>query len=605
MWIGVALAAGVAYGQTDKADWYEQHEHKNIDPYKPLLNPKFSRPRARNTTGYNIVQVNTVGGLNTLGDAANEPSLTVNPLNPNQIAVGWRQFDNATSNFRQGGYGWTADGGQTWQKGTLTPGVFRSDPVLDTTANGTLHYNSLQTTFYDDEFTSTNGGASWTMVGPATGGDKQWIAIDRTTGPGAGNVYQFWSTAGNNYGGRQFSRTTNGGTSWMDPINVPGTPIWGTPVVGPNGDLYMAGSASNAAAIRFLKSTNAQNAAVTPSFLSYVTIPMGGDITSGLSINPGGLAGQVWCICDTGNGPTRGNIYVGASIVNGSNGLHLMVNRSTNGGTSFMTTPVRVNDDGLTAGNFHWFGCISVAPNGRLDATWMDTRQDPTGHKMSALYWSQSIDGGLTWSPNVAISGTFDPLIGWPNQNKIGDYTGMVSSNRDVAVIFPGTFNGEQDVYFVRIPALPIRLTGTVVLDSYTGANAMLVGYELRNSGGTVLQSGATTLGATGQFGISVNPDIVHQSLRLVIRGSHWLGKTARNANIGLANVDFGSVTLSNGDVNGDNRVNLTDFSQLSAAYGSTTNGPNWNAGADLNGDGRVNLSDFSILSTAYGRIGE
>ena len=71
-------------------------------------------------------------GNNIVGDAANEPSIAVDPTDSNKITIGWRQFDNVGSNFRQGGWGYTADGGVHWTfPGVLQPGVFRSDPVLD------------------------------------------------------------------------------------------------------------------------------------------------------------------------------------------------------------------------------------------------------------------------------------------------------------------------------------------------------------------------------------------------------------------------------------------------------------------------------------------
>src|SRR5262245_31329088 len=39
-------------------------------------------------------QVNVDGnGNNITGDAANEPSITVDPTNHNRMAIGWRQFD--------------------------------------------------------------------------------------------------------------------------------------------------------------------------------------------------------------------------------------------------------------------------------------------------------------------------------------------------------------------------------------------------------------------------------------------------------------------------------------------------------------------------------
>src|SRR6266481_6955663 len=41
-------------------------------------------------------------GQNILGDAANECPISVDPTNPNKMAIAWRQFNDVTSNFRQG-----------------------------------------------------------------------------------------------------------------------------------------------------------------------------------------------------------------------------------------------------------------------------------------------------------------------------------------------------------------------------------------------------------------------------------------------------------------------------------------------------------------------
>jgi hypothetical protein len=77
-------------------------------------------------------QVNVdANGNNITGDAANEPSISVDPTNPNKMTIGWRQFDNVQSNFRQAGWGYTSDGGKAWTfPDVLERGVFRSDPVL-------------------------------------------------------------------------------------------------------------------------------------------------------------------------------------------------------------------------------------------------------------------------------------------------------------------------------------------------------------------------------------------------------------------------------------------------------------------------------------------
>src|SRR6267142_234224 len=60
-------------------------------------------------------QVNVNGsGQNIPGDAANEPSLCLDPNNPNRIAIGWRQFDTTNSNFRQSGGAYTTNAGLNW-----------------------------------------------------------------------------------------------------------------------------------------------------------------------------------------------------------------------------------------------------------------------------------------------------------------------------------------------------------------------------------------------------------------------------------------------------------------------------------------------------------
>ena len=103
-------------------------------------------------------QVNVdASGNNIVGDAANEPSITVDPTNLNRMAIGWRQFNSVTSNFRQGGYGYTTDGGTTWKfPGILENNVFRSDPVLGADEAGNFFYLSLRQTFYDDMWDSLN-----------------------------------------------------------------------------------------------------------------------------------------------------------------------------------------------------------------------------------------------------------------------------------------------------------------------------------------------------------------------------------------------------------------------------------------------------------------
>src|SRR5438270_10368983 len=170
-------------------------------------------------------QVNVdANGNNIVGDAANECSISVDPTNTSKMAIGWRQFDSVSSNFRQGGWGYTTDAGVTWTfPGVLEPGVFRSDPVTNSNETGTFFYLSLLQTFCENMYRSTNGGQSWTELqsdGLAGGGDKQWFTIDKTNGPGHGFQYQSWDTATCS-GSGQFSRSTDGGVTWQATVGVP------------------------------------------------------------------------------------------------------------------------------------------------------------------------------------------------------------------------------------------------------------------------------------------------------------------------------------------------------------------------------------------------
>src|SRR5437764_3384668 len=405
-------------------------------------------------------QVNVdANGNNIIGDAANECSISVDPTDTGRMAIGWRQFNSVLSNFRQGGYGYTTDAGLHWTfQGVLENNVFRSDPVTNSDETGTFFYLSLLQTFCENMYRSTNGGQSWTELqadGLAGGGDKEWFAIDKTNGPGHGFQYQSSDGADCSGNGVQFQRSTDGGVTWQPPIDIPNEPTTGTLDVDTNGNLFIGGEGFSS--FYCVRSMNAQFGGQTPTFDQITQVDMGGVIGGFGGINPDGLWGQLFLTIDHSGTATNNNIYMLASVVPpGRSTTDVMFVRSTDDGATF-SAPVKVNDDPVNPNKWHWFGTFSVAPNGRLDAVWYDTR-NASNNTDSQLFYSFSTDAGVTWSANVAVSNSFNPSEGYPNQDKIGDYITIMSDETSGNVAYSATFNfnpnngqHEEDVYYVRV----------------------------------------------------------------------------------------------------------------------------------------------------------
>src|SRR5438034_337575 len=459
-----AVALATAAGQLAPT-----HKVPRNEPLEKYDNPP-APPRKMETSPRMISQFGVFtsyqanvdqNGQNIVGDAANECAISVDPTNLSRMAIGWRQFDDVTSNFRQAGYGYTTDSGLTWTfPGVLQPGFFRSDPVTGSDETGTFFYLSLrsswpqQTFFCDDMWRSTNGGATWDLISGkqgAIGGDKQWFTIDKTGGPGHHFQYQAFDQS--NCAGGLFNRSTDAGVTWETPLDIPNEPIFGTLDVDSNGNLYVGGEGNTFYCAR---SSNAQIGNQTPTFDRVTAVNLGGQLAGG-GINPAGLDGQLFLAIDRSGGPTNNYIYMLASVQpSGRSTTDVMFARSTDGGQTF-SAPHKINDDPVNPSKWHWFGTFSVAPNGRLDAVWYDTR-NASNNTDSELFYSWSTDGGVTWAPNVQVSDPFNPFEGYPNQSKIGDYITIVSDNTGGDVAYAATFNfnpnrnqHEEDVYYVRV----------------------------------------------------------------------------------------------------------------------------------------------------------
>jgi hypothetical protein len=299
--------------------------------------------------------------------------------------------------------------------------------------------------------------------------------------------------------------------------------------------------------------------------------------------------------------------------------------RSTNGGQTF-SAPLRINDDPINHNKWHWFGTLSVAPNGRIDAVWLDTR-NASNNTDSQLFYSYSVDGGNTWSPNVAVSNPFNPFEGYPNQNKIGDYITIVSDNTGGNVAYAATFNfnpntnqHEEDVYYVRVgPSapmaqsafsrkthggagtfdVPLPLTGNVGVECRSGGATndyqMIINFATSVTvGGASVTSGTGSVSSFSVSGsqVTVNLTGVTNVQRITV--------TLMNVNDGT---HMGDVPVSMGvlvgDVNGNALVNASDVSLTKSQVGQAVTGSNFRE--DVNANGLINSVDVAQVKSEVG----
>ncbi len=439
-------------------------ETLDMPPYVLTGPPQLSAAGNFVFNGLESVQVNVHrNGQNIVGDAANEPSLAVDPNLEQNMVIGWRQFDTVASNFRQAGLGRSVDGGLTWSAEVLDAGVFRSDPVLDFDSQGIFYYYSLDADFACQTFRSTNGGATWGPAVPSFGGDKAWIAVDRNGGIGNGFFYAAWTPGTGCCGDDHFNRSTDGAQSFGAPIPVLDQPRWGVTTVAPNADVYLIGSRSGDGAIVVARSTDADDVTQPLAFDFAVQVELGGRQVIQVGPNPGGLLGQLWIAANHAAGPRHGDLYVLGSLdPPGPDPLDVFFARSSDGGFVW-SQPQRLNTDSGNA--WQWFATLDVAPNGRIDAVWADSRHDPNGFD-SILLYRFSHDGGLNWSSEIQLTPSFDPHLGWPQQNKLGDYYDLVALDDAAHLAYAATFNGEQDIYYLRLPQ-----DGYIFLDGFESGN--------------------------------------------------------------------------------------------------------------------------------------
>ena len=121
--------------------------------------------------------------------------------------------------------------------------------------------------------------------------------------------------------------------------------------------------------------------------------------------------------------------------------------RSTDGGKTW--TRKILNDDDPAQVFFQFDPNISMAPNGRIDVAWWDTRDaSPKGLTANDVYYTYSNDNGLTWAKNVRITDqSVDRTVGvWLNNFNMDTQPGLISTNAYALFGWDDTRNTDKSV---------------------------------------------------------------------------------------------------------------------------------------------------------------
>jgi len=400
-------------------------------------------------------------------------------VNGNNIAI---SFNNVSDSNGLGinGYSISTDGGRSFAQGVIPePRKSRNlgDGVVAFGANGELYYSSLylfkkknKTKSLIGVAKSTDRGLSFSDPVEATGSagnkvdfqDKEWLAVDsHSASPFKGNIYLSWTTFPRQ-GGQllRFSRSTDGGASFDDPIDLPrpadSAAATGTvSAVGPRGELYVLYwniRRTGGSSIEICQSNDGGrtfgNVKRVAAFFQY------GFGSTPLTGGPAGVRTNAFpSVAIDGQGaiyvvfPAKG--LTSPSVGDRSN---IFFTRSLDGGNTF-SSPVQLNDDATTATQS--MPSIAVTSNGVIGAKWWDRRNDPGHDVLTDVYMAISNDGGATFSRNFRITdqnwffGSIDRSV---NLTYHGDYDGIAASENNFFLSWSDERNGNPDVYFTTVP---------------------------------------------------------------------------------------------------------------------------------------------------------
>ncbi len=408
-----------------------------------------------------------------------EPSVAVNPANPDNLVGAWQQDRWSNGAARGLSAGVSFDGGKTWSQrlipfsrcsgGTaLNGGNYEraTDPWVTFSPNGTAHTMALALNRVSGSQNamlasrSLDGGLSWsnpaTLIldtdGVAFFNDKNAITADPTN---SNYVYAVWDRlASNGNGPAYFARSINGGSSWETAKSIynpggTGQTIGNVITVLPNGTLInlmtkiVQISGFDVATVDIIRSNDKGVTWSQPFKISDLLAIGTSDPETGTQVRDGSILAQI------ASGPD-GKLYVVWQDSRFSGGAidGIAFSQSTDGGFSW-SNPIQINSDENVQA---MIPTVHVRADGVIGVSYYDLRSN-TSDPATLLtdYWLATSEDGIHWSES-RITNTFDyntaPFAGG---YFIGDYQALVSSYNVFIPFFvktnSGNFSNRTDVF--------------------------------------------------------------------------------------------------------------------------------------------------------------
>jgi hypothetical protein len=409
--------------------------------------PRLESLEARTLPSFTNVLVNNVAQDTTAQDTQSETSLTLAP-NGN-VVVGFNDSGEDTSSTHFTGYSFSSNGGTSFTDQGALPSSTNGDagdPVLTTsikTKHVFLSALSFSASNTLEMFKSTDNGATFgTPVNPVPGAapsallDKDWTAIDNFAGPGRGNIYETYTnfaTFGFGPSSIRLTRSLDDGATWGPNngllISPAHTTVQGSyVVVGPDHSVYVFYLDGTSSTNQKIMVSKSTDQGVTFSAPTVVATLSVTGVNGDLGLNGGFRTNSFPHVAVN---PMTGALYVAYNDKGtGSDAADIFFTESTDGGATW-SPGVRVNNDSTS--NDQWQPDIAVTPDGtKLFMAWYDRRLDPNNSLIDWFGTIGDISGSsVSFRGNGRITTQSFPVV--VGQDPVINFTYMGDYDQAVA----------------------------------------------------------------------------------------------------------------------------------------------------------------------------